>query len=140
MPKIAVVVGSTREGSFNRALGRLAIRTGQQRTITVTPVTVPEYCKAAHGLADSAHAVGVPGVLLAASAGVGCADHPLVVQRVYFERLPWSERPKQRSSSRLCWQGTKPLGRRALCDPGASIAHKDTCLSLARSPVQLFVA
>ena len=72
-------------------LGRLAIRTGQQRTITVTPVTVPEYCKAAHGLADSAHAVGVPGVLLAASAGVGCADHPLVVQRVYFERLPWSD-------------------------------------------------
>jgi len=38
LPKIAVVVGSTREGSFNRALGRLAIRALEAQGAEVTDV------------------------------------------------------------------------------------------------------
>lgn len=43
MPKIAVVVGSTREGSFNRALGRLAIRALEAQGAEVTDVDLAGY-------------------------------------------------------------------------------------------------
>ena len=43
MPKIAVVVGSTREGSFNRALSRLAIRALEAQGAEVTDVDLAGY-------------------------------------------------------------------------------------------------
>jgi len=43
LPKIAVVVGSTREGSFNRALGRLAIRALEAQGAEVTDVDLAAY-------------------------------------------------------------------------------------------------
>ena len=43
MPKIAVVVGSTREGSFNRSLGRLAIRALEAQGAEVTDVDLASY-------------------------------------------------------------------------------------------------
>ncbi|KAB2855380.1 MAG: NAD(P)H-dependent oxidoreductase [Sphingopyxis terrae] len=43
MPKIAVVVGSTREGSFNRALGRLAIRALEAQGAEVTDVDLASF-------------------------------------------------------------------------------------------------
>ncbi|MFC0102382.1 NADPH-dependent FMN reductase [Sphingopyxis terrae] len=43
MPKIAVVVGSTREGSFNRALGRLSIRALEAQGAEVTDVDLAGY-------------------------------------------------------------------------------------------------
>lgn len=43
MVKIAVVVGSTREGSFNRALGNLAIRALEAQGATVTDVDLADY-------------------------------------------------------------------------------------------------
>jgi len=43
LPKIAVVVGSTREGSFNRSLGRLAIRALEAQGAEVTDVDLASY-------------------------------------------------------------------------------------------------
>jgi len=43
LPKIAVVVGSTREGSFNRALGRLAIRALEAQGAEVTDVDLASF-------------------------------------------------------------------------------------------------
>src|SRR3546814_2688735 len=43
LAKIAVVVGSTREGSFNRMLGKLAIRALQAQGAAVTDVDLADF-------------------------------------------------------------------------------------------------
>src|SRR3546814_9103644 len=43
LAKIAVVVGSTREGSFNRMLGKLAIRALQAQVAAVTDVDLADF-------------------------------------------------------------------------------------------------
>lgn len=99
MTKIAVIVGSTREGSFNRALGKLAIAALERHGATVTDVDLasfdlPLYSAALEANAFPADAQRLKGVFAA-------QDGLLFLSPEYNGSLPpllknaidWASRP-----------------------------------------------
>ena len=87
----------------------IALRSGGSAVISMTAVTLPEYCSSVALLAESAHSVGgFPGLLAASSEDANCSAHPLVIRRVYSTRLPSSSGCAERAECR--W----PCGYRRL--------------------------